>query len=388
MGHTHGTGQARVASSKMARWVLAGILVPVLGLTIWGILATWPEQLAGHGEFEFHSPDSVELRVQVMGPVGANSLGPAQLVDGAEIEVIYPPEHTVMDLSPGTPPRVLYVPEAQDSSSPYMFLDFERGKPMLLLFFLYVAAVVIVAKWRGMASIAGLAFSLLIVITYTLPSLLIGGNGLLVAMLTSSAVMFAVMYVAHGISARTSIALLGTLGGLLITAALAAGATRAAQITGLTDDYVRSLLFFAPSVDLRAIVLCGTVLACLGALNDVTITQASAVWELREVNSAMSRLELFRRSMRIGRDHIASTVYTITFAYIGGALPLLLTVSMVNEAFAHTLTAGEIATEIVRTLVGSIGLVLAIPLTTAIAVVVVHGPGRDSRRYWTSERSS
>ena len=110
-------------------------------------------------------------------------------------------------------------------------------------------------------------------------------------------------------------------------------------------------------------------------LNDVTITQASAVWELYELSPTMSARRLFTGAMRIGRDHIASTVYTIAFAYAGAALPLLLLISLYQRPFLTSITGGELAEEVVRTLVGSISLVLAIPITTAVGVSVVKAVG-------------
>lgn len=185
--------------------------------------------------------------------------------------------------------------------------------------------------------------------------------------------MFALLYLAHGVSIRTSTALLGTLGGLVATGALAVWATGATHLTGLSGEHALDLRSLAPGADLRGILLCGMVLAGLGVLNDVTITQASAVWELRAVSPMSTRRELFAGGMRIGRDHIASAVYTVAFAYLGAALPLVLLVAMSDRTLLDSLTSGEIAEEVVRTLVGSIGLVLAIPLTTAVAVALVPG---------------
>jgi len=126
-------------------------------------------------------------------------------------------------------------------------------------------------------------------------------------------------------------------------------------------------------------VLCGIILAGLGVLNDVTVTQASAVWELRAARPDLSWRQLYTRAMRIGRDHIASTVYTIAFAYVGAALPLLMVVSLYDASLGVTLTSAEIAEEVVRSLVGSIGLVLAVPLTTLIGVLVVAGDSIEPR---------
>ena len=136
--------------------------------------------------------------------------------------------------------------------------------------------------------------------------------------------------------------------------------------------------------------LAGVIISGLGALNDVTITQASSAWELRAAMPSASRLEVFTATMRIGRDHIASTVYTLAYAYIGSALPLLMYASTINRSLLDTLASGEIAAEIFRTLVASIGLVLAIPLTTAIAAALAAPPvsadGRRSRRRQLQER--
>ena len=135
---------------------------------------------------------------------------------------------------------------------------------------------------------------------------------------------------------------------------------------------------------LRGIFIAGVILAGLGVLNDVTITQASAVWELRASDPDAPWRTLFGRGMRIGRDHIASTVYTIAFAYAGAALPILMLLEVYRLPLLQTISTGEFAEEIARTLVGSIGLVLAIPLTTVIAAVVVtaapHRPTAEHAR--------
>lgn len=246
----------------------------------------------------------------------------------------------------------------------------------------YATIVVLVARWRGVAAVAGLVISLTGIGLFTLPALLAGSSGLAVGLVTASALMFVVLYLAHGFTARTTTALLGTIAGLAVTGALGWWAAGAANLTGLVGEEALQLPAYAPAVDLRGVVLCGLILAGLGVLNDVTITQASAVWELHATRPDASRRELFTSAMRIGRDHIASTVYTIAFAYVGAALPLLLLVSLLAVPLGHTLTSGEIAEEVVRTLVSSIGLVLAIPLTTAVAVVAV---GADSR---AGERAS
>src|SRR5690606_6012630 len=223
--------------------------------------------------------------------------------------------------------------------------------PMLALALVMAALVVLIARLRGLASLLGLGLALAGIASFTLPALLAGKPALAVALVTAGAVMAVVLYLAHGFSARTTTALLGTSAGVAVTAGIAAWATGAARLTGLGGEYSLDLLHLAPKMSLSGVLLCGFVLAGLGVLNDVTITQASAVWELRAVAPGVPRREVFSRAMRIGRDHIASTVYTVAFAYVGAALPLVLLVAMSDRPLVHSVTAGELAEEIARTLV-------------------------------------
>jgi uncharacterized membrane protein len=186
--------------------------------------------------------------------------------------------------------------------------------------------------------------------------------------------MFVVLYTTHGISLRTSAALAGTLVGMVLTAGVGWWAVDSAHLTGVVDDGGRVLSTFAADISLQDLLIAAVVIAGLGVLNDVTITQASAVWELRGASPTMSRPRLFTSAMRIGRDHIASTIYTIVFAYAGTALTLLLAVSLYDRSWLDLLGTEEIAEELVRSFASSIGLVLAVPVTTAIAVAVVPGP--------------
>ena len=212
------------------------------------------------------------------------------------------------------------------------------------------------------------------------PALVAGQNPIVVGLIGSSAIMFVVLYAAHGFSARTTTALVGTLFGLVLSAALGYAATRWAHLTGVAseDDYI--LAAATPDLHLTSVVICGIIVAGLGVLNDVTITQASAVWELADghyldENGKALRLrnrDLFARAMRIGRDHIASTVYTIAFATAGASLSVLLLIAVYDRPLLQVLQTEQFSDEIVRTLVGSIGLVLAVPLTTAIGVAVVR----------------
>jgi uncharacterized membrane protein len=192
--------------------------------------------------------------------------------------------------------------------------------------------------------------------------------------------MFGVLYLTHGFSARTSTAVLGTLASLVLIGALGIAFATAARLTGLDEDTAGLARALGDGVDGRGLLLAGLVIGALGALDDVTVTQTSAVWELHAADPRRGRRDLFAAAMRIGRDHVAAAVNTLVLAYAGAALPLLLLFSVAERGLESTLTSQVIAVEVVRTLVGSIGIVASVPITTALAVLVVSvsSAGRDS----------
>jgi len=264
---------------------------------------------------------------------------------------------------------------ASNGAPTYIFVDFVRTMPIILLAVLYALVVVAVARWRGLRALIGLVGAYFVLVSFMLPGLVEGKPPLLLALVGSTVIMVGVLYFAHGFSARTSTALLGTIFGLGITALLAAWATDTANLAGVGSHDASTLTNISDNISISGIILCGLIISGLGVLNDVTITQSSAVWELYELAPGTSARKLFTSAMRIGRDHIASTVYTIAFAYAGAALPILIIVMLYDRPLGEALTSAELSEEVIRTLVGSIGLVLAIPVTTLIAVLVVKATG-------------
>jgi len=370
--------------ARRVRLVLAAIVVPLLLATLAGLVWLWPSGESPVGSVpllaEGMSIETAEI-VELTGEQGAEAR--AELLsgvgEGQVIPVQVPPEVLDNGADVGDRVRLLFSPTALGSGVPYVFWDFERTVPVAWLAALYALVVLAVARWRGLAAMAGLGASLAVVVVFVLPALMTGAPPLAVALVGGSAMMFFSVYLAHGVSIRTTTALVGTFIGLAVTTALAMWGTRAADLTGTTSDTSLMLSGTFPGLRLQDLLLCGIVVAGLGALNDVTITQASAVWELHAADPTMPRRRLWLGGMRIGRDHIASTVYTLAFAYVGTALPVLLMAASYDRGFVDTLMAGEIAEEVVRTLVSSIGLVLAIPATTAIgAALVVMTAGRGA----------
>ncbi len=280
---------------------------------------------------------------------------------------------------------------AGDGGVSYQFSDYQRSTPIVVLAITFVVVVGLVARLRGLASVLGLAFAFVVLLQFVLPGLLGEHSPILVSLVGSAAIMFVVLYLAHGFSARTTTALVGTLFGLTLVAVLGSLSVAAARLTGLTSEETTTLHQYDPTLNFSGLVLAGIVVAGLGVLNDVTITQASAIWQLHEVSPEMTWRELYSRGMTVGRDHIASTVYTIVFAYAGAALPLLLLFELYDRPFWTTVTSSVLAEEVVRTMVGAIALVLAVPVTTAagafFAKAADTGAGTATERGLTALRT-
>jgi uncharacterized membrane protein len=270
-----------------------------------------------------------------------------------------------------------YDPKAIDGN--YTLSDIQRGRPLTLLFVIFAALVALVARWTGVRALLGLAASGVAIVAFVLPALLAGHSALLVSLVGSAAVLFLVLYLAYGINVQTSIALLGTLLSLLLCGLLAQLFVIGSSLNGLGSDEA-DLLASTVHIDLRGLLLAGVVIGALGALLDMTVTQASAVWQLHQANPAAPSRQLYTSAMRIGRDHVGAAATTLVLAYSGAALPLLVLYQLAHADFQDVVTNEIVGSEVVRTLVGSIGLVASVPLTTALAVLAVRADGTDLRR--------
>ncbi len=264
---------------------------------------------------------------------------------------------------------------APTGSTTYAFYDYERSWPLIALAAAFAVVVVAVARWRGLRALLGIVVAFLVLVVFLLPALRDGAAAIPVALVASAAILYAVIYLAHGVSLRTSAALLGTLTALLLAAVLSWGAIELAHLTGLSEDQNNEVAAYMGQVSITGLLLAGFIIGSLGVLNDVTVTQASTVFELAEVGDGSSRRSIFLGAMRVGRDHIASTVYTLVLAYAGSALPLLLLFSVANRSLGDVLTSESVAIEIARSAVGGIALALSVPLTTAIAAVLAKPGG-------------
>ncbi|QPK94527.1 YibE/F family protein [Actinomyces sp. zg-332] len=270
----------------------------------------------------------------------------------------------------------------QKLGTKYIFWDYERHNFILVYVVLYILSVVLVARFKGLAAIFGLITSVFVITFFMIPAILEGENPIFVVIVAALMMIFLSVYLAHGISIRTTTALLGTLLGLSFTLILGFLGVEYGKLSGAVGEEPLQLLGYFPNLNLQQILVCGIVISSLGALNDVTITQASAVWEIYSLNPTMSIYEIFKRSMAIGKDHIASTVYTLAFAYVGSAFTTILLASLVKIDIVSLLSSYHIAEEIIRTLISSIGLVLAIPLTTLLAATLVKKTAKKNDKLY------
>lgn len=260
-------------------------------------------------------------------------------------------------------------PTADGTETQYSFYDYPRGGKMLTLAIAFVIIVVLVGRWRGALALVGVGAAVALIVTFVLPAILAGKPPTLVAVFGATGIMVIVLYLAHGISHRTTAALFGSLFGIVFTAVAGYGITRWLHFTGIAATEDASLAMSVPGLHMNDVLTATIIIAGLGVLNDITVAQASAVWEMRGLNPTLPKRRIFQSAMRIGRDHIASSIYTLVFAYAGSMLVVLLLLYSQPRDLLDLVTSEQIGQEIVRTLIGAAGLVLSMPVTTAFAVL-------------------
>ncbi|MEJ2858841.1 MULTISPECIES: YibE/F family protein [unclassified Saccharothrix] len=384
--HGHGHGRHTEPSSAPVRRLLLVLLLPLVLATVVGALLLYP--------FGREQPTGAEVGITqtpvrgVVTQVSKGGCGPegdqpgasgctlvaVKMSDGAaagrEVRIPVPDQPSSPTFAVGDEVVLAFGGGDPTSNTSYQLADFQRGVPMALLAVLFAAAVLLLGRWQGLAALGALVLSFVVLVLFVLPALLAGENPVTVAVVGAGLIMFIVLYLTHGVSARTSTAVLGTLVSLALIGVLGVAFTAFGKLTGLDQDTANLVSVLGHGIDTRGLLLAGTIIGALGVLDDVTVTQTSAVWELRRANPAMGFRELYAAGSRIGRDHLASVVNTLVMAYAGAALPLLLAFSLSGRSLTEILTAQQVAQEVVRTLVGSIGLVAAVPITTALAAFV------------------
>lgn len=259
----------------------------------------------------------------------------------------------------------------------YQYVDHDRGRPLLLLAGIFAVAVVVLSRWRGFAALIALGVTGVTLTQFIMPAILKGSNPLLVAVVGGAVIMVIALFLTHGVNAQSSVALAGTIAALGLTAFLGWAFVKFSDLSGLGSEGASVVKAYVPDLDLAGLLVAGIVIGALGVLDDVTVTQASAVWELSAANPAASRAALFGAGLRIGRAHVASVVNTLVLAYAGAALPILMVFAISGTKAGYLISTEMVAIEVVRGLVGSLGLIAAVPLTTALAAMAVADRSRD-----------
>lgn len=410
-GHSHSHGPATPVSRHL-RKVIAAVLIPFATAVVVGLAVLWPGGTPGHERtgvgfdrqteqgkvVSVEQVDCKDVNAGQVPPTGDTSTPEGREAVNAQqgqceratVEVTSGPEkgRTFTEIVQPDAPRqlhegqgvvVAYAPDAPRDLQ-YSVTDVNRKLPLALLAGIFAVVVVAVGRMRGVMALVALAVSFLVLMFFILPAILQGSNPLIVAVVGSSAIMLIALYMCHGLSARTSVAVLGTLISLLLIGLLGSLFIGWASLTGNTDDNTGLIHGLYPEIDMSGLLLASIIIGSLGVLDDVTVTQTSAVWELHQADPRMGPRGLYRAGIRIGRDHIASVVNTLVLAYAGAALPLLLLFSIAQSSMGTVANSELVAVEIVRTLVGSIGLVASVPVTTVLAALVVSAdrPGPDA----------
>jgi uncharacterized membrane protein len=396
-GHEHGHVPAAPAGRRV-RLLLAALLGPFAVAALVGLVLLRPTgalpQAAAAATQQPVRGDVVVAQVADCAPGdgqgGCTGLT-VHMADGPragrDLVQIVPREPGTPRFAVGDPVVLAWSGGNPDDPGSYQVLDFQRGPALGWLAALFAAAVLLLGRWRGLAALVALGVGFVVLVLFVLPAILGGASPVWVAVVGACLIMFVVLYLTHGLSARTSTAVLGTLASLGLIALLSAVFSALARLTGLDDTTASLIATLGAPVDARGLLLAGVVIGALGVLDDVTVTQTSAVWELRAANPALGARALFAAGMRIGRDHVSSAVNTLVLAYAGASLPLMLLFTVAGRGPGDVLTSQDVATEIVRTLVGSIGLVASVPITTGLAALVA-GREQPARQETTPQESA
>lgn len=274
------------------------------------------------------------------------------------------------------------VGQAPDGALTGFFADFVRAQALLALFATFIVFSILISGWKGVRSLAAMFASLMVIVFYIIPRILSGDDPVLVSISGSFVVLTLTLYLTYGWTLKTHAAVAGTLIALVLTGLLAGYFVELTHLTGLGDENALMLIQQSSTpLDLRGLVLGGMIIGALGVLDDLVITQASAVFELHGANPSLPLRGLFRGAMRIGQDHVAATVNTLVLAYAGASLPMLLMFTLSGQQVGTLINIEFIAEEIVRTLVGSLGLISAVPVTTGLASLLAINAHRLGR--WT-----
>jgi uncharacterized membrane protein len=358
------------------------LTIPVVALavvTTVGLIALWPGTEHHHGASQAFGgktvgADVVAVRdIRCPGPTAQRCRQLEIKVGNRSAPLTLGPANIAPHVENGDAIRVqpIAAPPGAKHVEPYEFAGLDRRPTLLWLLVGFAALVVVMTRWRGLLALVGFALSLLLVTRFIVPAIAEGSSPVLVALVGSLSVMFITVILTYGLSPQSSAAILGIAGSLLFAAIVGTIAVHAARLDGQSSEYSTVLSQANARISLQGIVLGGLVISSLGVLADMAVTQASAVMALRRANPGLRPRSLFTSSFGVGRDHLVATTHTLVLVYVGATLPLLLVLHSVGVGFTDALNAQDVAEPVVATLVGAMALLVSVPLTTALATLLV-----------------
>jgi uncharacterized membrane protein len=266
----------------------------------------------------------------------------------------------------------LLISKRPDNTITAYYDDYVRTRPLLILFGAFVASILILGRWKGLRSLLALAFSMLVIVGYIVPHILGGENPVKVSLIGSMVLLGTTLYVTYGWNLKSHASVASMLLTLAIAGGLSALFVEMTRLTGYGNESSMFLMQFSNvQIDPRGLLLGGMIIGSLGVLDDLVTSQSAAVVEIHNANPALDFRGVFERAMRVGRDHVAATVNTLVLAYTGASLPLLLMFTLAQGNYGYLLNSEYLAEEIVRTLVGSLALMAAVPISTLFATGLI-----------------
>ncbi|MFF4778530.1 YibE/F family protein [Microtetraspora fusca] len=405
--HSHGTSVSPPPATHKTVWATLAVLVPIALMTLAALIWLWPsdqkparpsspglqqetgmiigiyakpcpalpEELAA-SETASAAPDTcADVRVRLTSGAKANQTIMTELPSGPGSQRFAAGDDVVL----------VHMPQNTRDAPQYLLSDHDRSAPLWMFVAAFALAVVAFGRWRGLTALVGLAVTFVLLLAFVIPAILAGESPTLVAIVGSAAIMLTVLYLTHGFTIPTSMAVLGTLASLTITGLLSAVAIDVAHLTGITDDS-SFMLDTGYRINAQGLLLASIIIGALGVLDDVTVTQAVTVGELAIANPGYSFGRLYRAAARVGRAHIASVINTIVLAYAGAALPLLLLFSIGEQPLGDVLRNPVLAQEIIRSIVGTLGLIAAVPITTALSALTASRGTSSEEQPFSSAR--
>ncbi|NLZ24221.1 YibE/F family protein [Candidatus Dojkabacteria bacterium] len=327
--------------------------------TLWGKIVEVVEE----GKKEFNNEKQLYQKLKVLVTKGSLSGEEIEIENGAL------PSSEVIKYHKGDRIIISHTFD-EENNSEFFIVDFVRTKGLLILFLLFVLFTSLVGSKQGILSLLSMLISFVIILTFILPNIQSGKDPILISIIASIFIIPITFYLSHGFEKKVTVSIIGTIIALIITGILSHIFVKATYLLGTATEEILLLQTITNTqYNLKGLLLAGIIIGTLGVLDDVTVSQTSIVYQLYNLRKDLSTSQLFRESIKIGKDHIASMVNTLILVYTGASMPLLLLFMSSARPFEEVINMELISTEIVRTLVGSIGLILAVPITTYLACI-------------------